>query len=482
MAKDYFQDITPPGEPAPRRPVNETPDRYPPPLPHAEEEGEGANEVHIRIDGTNQAPKGIRSISSSRPTRSRMGGDTREAPTLRGVTGEPLHSQGSSSHVWMWGAAALALIVVAILGLIALRPTTVTVTPRSHVIVLTDATPFSAYPSATAASGTLSYIVQSIDLEDSQAVPASGTVTTPPSKASGNITVYNAYSSLPVRLIKNTRFETSDGFVFRVPAEVMVPGKKGTTPGSVQVTVVADQTGERYNVGPVARFTLPGLKSSPAMYSGVYAKSTASMSGGSSGASGPGIAPADLSAALSKLQSNLLGKARDTAVAQAQTGTIVLPELIQVAYATEPNTVEAGGGARVHESAHVQIPVFQTSQLGQMIGAAVSADADSAPVTLIPGSGFRVALFGTSPDLATGPLQFTVQGQANLIWNVDTAALAKALAGREQGAFQTVITGFPGIEEAHAKVEPFWKSTFPSNPSDIKIVVTAQKPLQQTAP
>ncbi len=474
MANDYFQDITPPSDDSARklipRPAAPLP---PPPAPVSIDapESDEPNDVPIRVEGSVQPPRGIRNIASSRPVRMRMGADMREVPTPDMMDAAPPLARGRSPRLWMWGAAILGLIIVGGLALFAFRATTVTVTPRSHSIVLTSATSFTAYPAAIAASGTLAYTVQTADLEDSQVVPVSGsTASAPASKASGSITVYNSYSTSPVRLIKNTRFQTSGGLIFRVPADISVPGKKGTTPGSVQVTVVADQAGDQYNVG-AGRLTVPGLSSNAAMYAGVYAKSTAAMTGGSAGSSGPGVASADLTAAVSKLQANLLSKAHDTAAAQASADHVVLPDLIQITYTTQPNTLEAGGGARVHVSAHVQIPIFQTTQLGQVVGSAVAADSDNSPVTIVPGSDFAAHVSGAAPDF-TAAFQFTLSGTANLIWSVDTAALASALAGRDQGAFQTVITGFSGIQEAHAKIEPFWKNSFPSNPSDIKIIVT----------
>ena len=60
-------------------------------------------------------------------------------------------------------------------------------------------------------------------------------------------------------------------------------------------------------------------------------------------------------------------------------------------------------------------------------------------------------------------------GNAVLVWNVDAAALSISLAGREQGAFQGIINGFASIQEARARIEPFWKGTFPASTSDIKV-------------
>lgn len=376
--------------------------------------------------------------------------------------------------MWLWIAAGAGVLILGILALVALRPTTVTVTPRSHTTVLTNATSFTAYPAETAATGTLVYTVRSLDLEDSTVVAASGTTSSAPSKASGSIVVYNDYSTSPVTLVKNTRFETPDGLVFRVPAQVAVPGKKGTTPGEIKITVVADQTGEKYNVGPTAKFTLPGLKSTPAMYSGVYAKSSAAMSGGSSGVSGPAVESATEAAAIASLNASLRSKALES-IRDAGDGMLALTDLMDIAYTRSPNTAEAGSQARIHETAHVRVPVIASAELGRAVGIAVSADAANSDITITPGEGFVATLTGPAPDLGSAPLQFTLTGQATLVWNIDTQALTQALAGRDEGAFQTVIEGFTGIQEAHARIQPFWKSTFPTDPSKIQVTLLPPK-------
>src|SRR3989344_3811533 len=264
MAKDYFEDITPPEEGEPRKiPLRSMSEQDDDP------QAEGNDEM--------SAPKGIRSISASARNRARMPIDGRGAPASAST-------RPKSGKRWiLWAVASIAVVVVAGLALLAFRSTTVTVIPKSHTVVFGETSQFVAYPAETAATGTLAYTMQTLDMEDSEVVQAQGTTTIPPSKASGSITVYNMYSAAPVRLIKNTRFETPDGLVFRVPTDIVVPGKKGNTPGQIDVTVASDGSGEKYNVGPVPRFTLPGLKSSPDMFANVYGRSSQTMTGGSSG-------------------------------------------------------------------------------------------------------------------------------------------------------------------------------------------------------
>ena len=87
--------------------------------------------------------------------------------------------------------------------------------------------------------------------------------------AQGFITIYNT-SDDEWPLKKETRFQTSDGLVFRIKEGVFVPGKTvdeegNETPGTFTAAVEADEfdiydhpIGERGNIGPT-KFIIPGL-------------------------------------------------------------------------------------------------------------------------------------------------------------------------------------------------------------------------------
>jgi hypothetical protein len=70
-------------------------------------------------------------------------------------------------------------------------------------------------------------------------------------------------------------------------------------------------------------------------------------------------------------------------------------------------------------------------------------------------------------------IDFNLTGKATLVWNIDTEALKNALANRHESAFQTIISGFPGIQGAHARIQPFWKSSFPDTS---KIIINIVEP------
>lgn len=102
-------------------------------------------------------------------------------------------------------------------------------------------------------------------------------------KAEGTIKVYNNYSSSQT-LVANTRFQApADKFqpalsgsekpFFKTQNKTVVPAKS-----SLEVKVVADSPGEKYNIKP-SKFSIPGLAGT-AQYTLIYGESSEEFSGG----------------------------------------------------------------------------------------------------------------------------------------------------------------------------------------------------------
>jgi hypothetical protein len=462
MVRDFMQDILPKDDsPRPPKRLEIAGDEVD--VPSASEP-EPVPEKSIRNINVNR-PRPI-----DRPPPERPSMDRREVPPVG--SGLPRPRKGRTS-LWLWIIAGVLLVAVVGSALFMFRSTTITVTPRSHTIVFDVSKTITAYPASNAASGSLSYTVQSFDVDDSQPVASQGT-THADLKASGSVTVVNSYSSASVHLVKTTRFETPDGLIFRAPADITVPGMKGGAPGTVQVTLVADQSGDKYNIGPTPHLAVPGLQGGP-MYDKVYAQSSAAFSGGFSGDQ-PTVAADTRSAAVAEMQGRLKDKVMQQIGSLVPNGGTIFPSFAYVTFQDMPSTPVSGAAGQVNlnERAHVQIPVLPTQDFNRLVAATVSADTENATLTLTPKEGFGANLLSaTSSVLGADPITFTLTGSAQLVWGVDSGALAQALAGKDQSAFQTIVNGFPGVQEARARIEPFWSHSFPPVPKDITIVIAA---------
>ncbi|MDD3887188.1 MAG: hypothetical protein PHN19_00235 [Patescibacteria group bacterium] len=102
-------------------------------------------------------------------------------------------------------------------------------------------------------------------------------------KAKGQITIYNKYSSDPQPLVATTRFMGNNGRIYRLVGDVDVPGAKieegKTVAGRTTATIEADAFGSEYNLEAGA-FAIPGLSLDKQQV--IYAETSSSIIGGES--------------------------------------------------------------------------------------------------------------------------------------------------------------------------------------------------------
>jgi hypothetical protein len=190
MGKDYFQDITPPGSnPLPVRKLDQT--------------------------LTAHESRSIREISVERTNRPRI-------DEGNSFVAEKVASSGMG-RVVLWAGAGVGLALLGIAIVLMFRPSTVTVIPRSHTVTFSPDARLVITPRTLGASG-LAFDPVSITLEESSSLPAEGT-TAVREFATGSLTIQNTFSDTPVKLIENTRFESTEGRIYRIAKAVSVPGK-----------------------------------------------------------------------------------------------------------------------------------------------------------------------------------------------------------------------------------------------------------------
>jgi hypothetical protein len=501
MVKDYFQDIIPPSSDEHRtrsshahtlahsratshaRSVSRTP-RKDTDIPAyndddpIEQDVDMAQEAPAEAEVADVGLRSIRNINIPSRTRPRMESDISRmgSETMYPTSSRP-NSRGS--RLWIWAIALICVATLALIGLIATRSTVVTIVPNSHAIIFDQTSQFVAYPATVAASGTLPYTVQTAVIDDSQIIAAKSGTSHVETMSSGTITVYNNYSPTPVRLVAKTRFEAPGGLIYRTPNAIVIPGKTNNAPASVNVTVIAESAGQQYNIAAGTRLTLPGLKSNAMMYNGIYAETNRPMSGGFLGETAA-TDPTERAQAIASIRTRLQEKAIQSITDKIGSNSTFFPDLMRITYEDMPDTTESNG-IGIHERIHVSAPIFPSDTLAHMVGASVAADAESSNLKLVGGEGYTATSMETTATttiLGSTPIHFTLAGAATLVWEVDQTALAKALAGRDQTAFKTIIAHFPGIKEARARIEPFWKGTFPTNPDDIKFIIRAPQPIK----
>lgn len=397
------------------------------------------------------------------------------------VRPEPLLS-GSRRSMGMWGLAFLSSLVLVFAASTYFYRVNVVVVPTENIVSVSG--DFSAYKDTRPGGIKMSTVTLSDETE--MVVNASGTQDVA-RKASGTIVVYNSYSKSSQRLIKNTRFETPDGNVYRIADSVVVPGMTTVNgkdvPGSIEVVVYADAAGDTYNIG-LSDFTIPGFAGDP-RYAKIIARSKTDIAGGLVGRMKV-VSDADKAAAEASLKADLEKSLLAAAMAQVPQGYFLAPGAATTTY-VEKDTTNDG----------LKDTQALVALKGTLTGVLISS-ADLAPAlakTALVGTGYDPAAHSTlisvdRPEtLAITPkngsipagdtlneFDFTVSGTARFLWKVDAEALPARLAGMSLTDFTAFISGnYPSIGRAEAHRRPFWAfwmGTFPADPVHISVTVT----------
>lgn len=317
----------------------------------------------------------------------------------------------------------------------------------------------------------IQYDIMTLEELLSATVPATGKVDVQ-EKASGNITVFNDYNDSPQRLIVNTRFETPDGLIFRIAKSITVPGKKDGVPGSIEVTIYADEPGEQYNVG-LTNFTIPGFKGAP-QFEGFYASSKTSMEGGFVGERLK-VEESTLTLERNKLRATLEASLLDKVSSEQPVGFISFPDSIFIEFVSE-TPKDREGEVEIREKAVLYNVLFAEEAFAKFLAEATLGSFDGNDVTfreninltLIPQPLEKEESIAPWRD---GEFKFILTGTADIVWLFDESALKDDLSGRNKEAIYTILSGYSSIDEAEVVIRPFWKGSFPTDTEEIKIEV-----------
>lgn len=379
---------------------------------------------------------------------------------------------------WVFGVALLVAAGFFLLDFFA--GATVTILPKRELIPLEQQ--FTAFK--TAAEGKLSYAVMVETASSSSEVPATGEKTVT-AKASGRIIVYNEQLTAQ-RLIKNTRFQAPGGKIYRINDSITIPKgvlqqNKAVKPGSLEVTVYADEAGPSYNSPPVD-FTVPGLKNST-IYEKVYARSKGPLAGGASGTVKT-VSDQDLKKAGEDLRIQLETKLRAKARSNLGGSQIAYDKGLIVTLG-EPKLSSAPSSsvdkATVSAEGTIAVVTFQRALLARLIVKTLVPDVPESAGTRIAIKNLDALEFAMSTEksetlVEETKLQFTIKGTPELSWEIDEEAVKTALLGLPKERFNEMLSQQPSVERANAAIRPLWKRSFPTDPSKISVILVESMP------
>jgi hypothetical protein len=322
----------------------------------------------------------------------------------------------------------------------------------------------------------LGFSVMKVTLDDSKEVSATGTKAVT-AKASGKIVVYNE-QKVPQRLIKNTRFQSAAGKIYRINDSITVPKataqKSGKIiPGSIEVVAYADEAGTAFNSIPTD-FTIPGLKDTPQAKK-VYGRSNGPIAGGASGTT-KSVSDQDLQLASDDLRISLETKLRtkargDLAVSQIAYDPGIVVELGEPKLSNEQSS--SIDKAVVTETGTLYMVIFDRTALTQAVTKALVPTylGESVDIKNIDSLTLIMPTTKGSSLEDANKIDFSLKGAPQIVWAVDEAKIKKELAGIQKTSFNALLGGYSNIERAKASIQPPWKSTFPDQESKITLKI-----------
>jgi len=290
-------------------------------------------------------------------------------------------------------------------------------------------------------------------------------------KASGEITIFNEYSENSQKLIENTRFESSDGKIYRIQESIEVPGYTevldGIKPGQIVVTVYADKVGDGYNLES-DNFKIPGFKDQEP-YDFFYAKTASSISGGFDGIRKI-VSDNDIKTESEELKNDL--KSKLVAELNDQVTSDFYINYNDNSFKFEKITqeeIDSSDNVKLKMRGRISAKIFDKQDLSNSIAKNLFTNYFTNENTLI--GDFNSINIEITQNEENGLEFINLSGDSRFIWQINNNQLKKDLVDLEKKSLSTIMQDYTEIKTAEAVVKPFWRSTFPEKERDIKIEI-----------
>ncbi len=373
---------------------------------------------------------------------------------------------GTSFGTWVFIGFVLLLVTIVCLLSFVFNSATITYKPKYSDIDLNNQNKNFTF-NLQGTTGAVHFVIATTTITKTQVLPLSESKAVQ-SKASGKIIVYNKFDSSPQKLIKNTRFESSAGKIYRINQSITIPGKNGDTPGSVEVTVYADSYGSDYNSDPTD-FTIPGFKGSP-RYTGFFARSDGALTGGASGNASI-ASQTDINSAKDELALELTQELKTALKKTTMNGYLGLYDNIQVKFADNEADLKVGNASTYQVTATGILMFVDKKELATEIAKTLPTERyTNEDVRLDNSDKLKFSLKDSADIESTNSIDVLVEGNPRIVWTTNVEILKQKLIGHNKADFTKVMHDTSSIDSAEINFSPLWLSTFPGAENKIKFV------------
>ena len=304
-------------------------------------------------------------------------------------------------------------------------------------------------------------------------------------KAAGTIVIFNENTTTQ-RLREETRFETPSGLIFMLPKGpgVTVPAARGDVPGSVEVTVYAQETGDEYNIGPTD-FVIPGWREiEDDRFTTQYARSKGPMSSG-----GSQETPVISEEQRDQIEQDLKQSLREQMIAQAWVDApetfILFEDTVNISFEPLALKMTKSGESSLAEASltgtlsvillnHQGLASVFASDLSEkyvdeMIHinnpSALFADISPQGRALLGWDDAGSAEILDEDEVVASPADNTFRvrfsGDAQLVMTFDEETIKTNLSGTKLKEVESYFASIPELKTAQASIKPFWRSRMP---------------------
>jgi len=293
-------------------------------------------------------------------------------------------------------------------------------------------------------------------------------------KAVGKITIYNECSTGSQTLVVNTRFLSKEGKIFRIKKAVKIAGftkpEDKIIPGSVTVDVVAEGSGENYNINSTS-FTIPRLQELNSWkFSCLYARSEQAMSGGVD-REVLYFSDSDYLTAKEKLVKIAKEKNEKESSDKSSDKYVLLENLEQNEEVKIEDDIKVGD---IVDSFQMTVLVKTTAlfatkdDLDNLIDEKISSDL-SDDIELVEGS--RKWEVGEINKDENGKMSIPVSVSQNSIAKIDIDKIKNEIAGKNELELRKYFVNIKGIKATDVGFWPFWVKSIPSSLDKINITI-----------
>jgi hypothetical protein len=291
-------------------------------------------------------------------------------------------------------------------------------------------------------------------------------------KAQGVVRIFNNYTSDQV-LVQNTRLqaplekfkpplEKGENPWFRTLEKVIVPAK-----GYVDVKVIADAPGEKYNIEP-SNFSIPGLLGTP-QYTLIYGKSFEPMKGGMIKEISK-ITKEDIETAGKKLEERSIEEMKNILKNKAIPELEFLPELVKVEILDRKPLAKEGEEKEKFSfqiKAKGTILTFKKSEIKDLLLnlATLQLKKDAEILKESLDYNLKVKDF----DLEKGKAILSVECSVKFYDKIDLEKLKNSLSGRSLEEVKSFLEKEENIQKIKIKAFPFWVNKIPQNLKKLEI-------------